>query len=703
MITIISLLFMLGFIVTAIFAFVTARRLRVVTSYSRLIWARLLMTIGAVILAGMGASAPYVAFSDIVLTILSFLFWAAVIYGFALRLTFRQKLHEASPGHLTQKIQHEAKVIVIGTIFLMLLVPFAAQYAFAVSPSRAVYTGSKDPWMDEIGKTIDKYYQKGDMNTAFELADWGAIFASWRYSQPALYRAGMFHWLGLINQRMNQYDAAEEAYKQSDAEYSRIEAKPTERALNLSNDFGDLYFERGELEQAGQKYERSLNALEVYPDSATPVVFRGIVSLVAVLLQENELDRATVILEKADEMQKVSGMHTFAEREAVLVAKGRLAFLKGDEASAEALYKEALELLHGRLDQQNLAVEKQKMAANLNLAELYTKQGREAEAKKYRDASIGESSSFKVKGYPLGHEYAEAKKLYDEGELDLAEAKLKKVVEDLKANQFPDTYLINPRKTLAALYRDQEKYDEAIPLVEENISAVEDDSFHTSHYCLHMHQLAVIRDDQGKSELAEKIYLKAIEACDGAFPQSDLHAAPIIYHLAKLYDDLGRYDKAEKYYLDALAKMKSGFGEVSSNVADIKYDLAALYDTLERYEDSEKMYLETIELDKKLGGDKTVKVAKDLNDLGLVYDYQEKYTEAKAAHEQALAIREEVFGKDSIEVSWSAYNLANVYAAIGDKKAAKKFYKRTLAIEEKVLGSDSGEAKETRDALEELK
>jgi TPR repeat protein len=121
-----------------------------------------------------------------------------------------------------------------------------------------------------------------------------------------------------------------------------------------------------------------------------------------------------------------------------------------------------------------------------------------------------------------------------------------------------------------------------------------------------LNNLAVLYNNQGKTEAAEQYYLQAIE-------KGHVNA---LNNLAVLYSNQDKSESAEKYYLQAIEK-----GHVNA-----LYNLALLYSNQGKIESAENYYLQAIEK-----GDVNA-----LNNLAILYNNQEKTEAAEQYYLQAI-------------------------------------------------------------------
>ncbi len=197
-------------------------------------------------------------------------------------------------------------------------------------------------------------------------------------------------------------DAARKAEKQNDfAEAERLYAaaarearkfpKQDSRTAETLTDWGRLLFSHQKYSQAELVYQDALDLRQNELGSNHIVVADVLVNLALVCGQLEQYDRALLLNVRAEKIfsQKLGASHLVVAR--TLNARAIIHMVRGNYGDAERLYKEALEIFESprtqtRMTSEGLAqfradVSYTDVAATLgNLASVYSKQGRPAEA-----------------------------------------------------------------------------------------------------------------------------------------------------------------------------------------------------------------------------------------------------------------------------------------------------------------------------------
>ncbi|HBL77523.1 MAG: hypothetical protein A2W90_10270 [Bacteroidetes bacterium GWF2_42_66] len=168
--------------------------------------------------------------------------------------------------------------------------------------------------------------------------------------------------------------------------------------------------------------------------------------------------------------------------------------------------------------------------------------------------------------------------------------------------------------------------------------------------------LALLYEDLGKYELAEKYYIKA------NVENGDYEA---LFNLALLYENQKKYELAEKYYLEAIGKGNS----------DAMFNLALLYQDQEKYDLSEKYYLEAIEKEDSSA----------MCNLAILYQNQEKYDLSEKYYLQAIDQKniDAIFNLALLYQNQEKYELAeNYYLQAIELKNSKAIFNLALLYQD---------------------
>ena len=242
---------------------------------------------------------------------------------------------------------------------------------------------------------------------------------------------------------------------------------------------------------------------------------------------------------------------------------------------------------------------------------------------------------------------------------------------------------------LALLYYVQGKYDLVEPLFRRAI-AIHEEAYgpEDPEVATNLSNLALLYVAQSRHDEAESLYLRAIAIDEKALGPDDPNLATDLENLATVYDDQGCYDEAESLYVRALAIWEKALGPEHPEVGTGLNNLAQLYGTQGRYAEAEPLHRRALAIGEKALGPEHPDVATSLNNLAELYRLQGRHAEVEPLYERALAIRRKALGKDHPLTAQSMNNLALAYQSLGRGGDAEPLFERALAIDEKALGSE---------------
>ncbi|MBD2627708.1 tetratricopeptide repeat protein [Anabaena variabilis FACHB-164] len=274
----------------------------------------------------------------------------------------------------------------------------------------------------------------------------------------------------------------------------------------------------------------------------------------------------------------------------------------------------------------------------------------------------------------------------------------------VQKNWLSDEDLILPFLGLSRFYEGQGAYQEALPWLEQCLSATRE-RLGESHPDIanSLNNLALLYGSQGRYTEAESLHLQALQLRKHLLGESHPDVANSLNNLALLYGFQGRYTEAEPLFLQALQLRKRLLGESHPDVATSLNNLAALYGFQGRYIEAEPLFLQALQLKKRLLGESHPDVATSLNNLALLYGFQGRYTEAEPLYVQALKLRKRLLGESHPDVAQSLNNLALLYRSQGRYTDAEPLYIKALEIAEQRLGVDHPNTITIRNNLQYLR
>uniref|UniRef100_UPI004055B298 tetratricopeptide repeat protein n=1 Tax=Candidatus Electronema sp. TaxID=2698783 RepID=UPI004055B298 len=218
-----------------------------------------------------------------------------------------------------------------------------------------------------------------------------------------------------------------------------------------------------------------------------------------------------------------------------------------------------------------------------------------------------------------------------------------------------------------------------------------------------LHELALLRKNQGKYAEAEPLYLQAIAVKEKAFGKDHPDVAEALNDLAVLYWCEENYGEAEPLYLCALAVKEQFFGKDHPSVAQTLNDFAILYRKQGRMEEAKSLHLRALEIREKNFGKEHLDISESLNNLGFLYEKQENYLEAEKLYLRSFSIKEKLLGKEHPKIALSLTNLADLYRLQGRYNKAEPLLHRALQIREHKFGKDHSSLSITLRSLANLR
>ncbi|MFH0341757.1 MAG: tetratricopeptide repeat protein [Chromatiales bacterium] len=372
---------------------------------------------------------------------------------------------------------------------------------------------------------------------------------------------------------------------------------------------------------------------------------------------------------------------------------GQLSYERVDDAKAHAYYQEAATLESDNPTYLNMA------------GRLAQEVGRYTEARPFLEKALA------IREKALGPNHPDvALSLNNLADLDRAQGQYGKAEplyqralalwEKALGPEHPDVAI--SLNNLAALYYDQGEYRKAELLYQRSVAIVEKALGSTPLVALNLNNLAELYRTQGRYEKAEPLYQRALAIREQALGPEHPHVAPNLNNLALLYDAQGQYEKAEPLLQRSLAISEKALGPEHALVATSLNNLAELYRTQGRYDKAEPLYQRALAIREKAFGPQHRDAAQSLNNLALLYYTQGQYEKAEPLLQRSLAISEKALDPDHSDVATSLNNLAGLYNNQGQYGKAEPLYQRALAIREKAFGPEHPDVAQSLNNLAEL-
>ncbi|CAF0868751.1 unnamed protein product [Adineta ricciae] len=206
----------------------------------------------------------------------------------------------------------------------------------------------------------------------------------------------------------------------------------------------------------------------------------------------------------------------------------------------------------------------------------------------------------------------------------------------IRAESFP---LEKPWERLGLVLKKLGQYDKAEEIFRKLLDQTKTDNEKKRIY----HQLALLKDKQGKYEDAIQLYEKVRVLHGRTLPDNHPDLAAYDNNIGLVYLNQGDYSKALSYHQKALANRQQSLPTNHPH-------LATSYDN-----------------------------------IGIVYSAMNESTKALDHFEKALAIRQRILPSNHPDLGASYGNMGNVYYALQDYSKALSFYEKALEIKRKSL------------------
>ncbi|KAJ3295359.1 Kinesin light chain 3 [Borealophlyctis nickersoniae] len=258
--------------------------------------------------------------------------------------------------------------------------------------------------------------------------------------------------------------------------------------------------------------------------------------------------------------------------------------------------------------------------------------------------------------------------------------------------------------SLAGLFMDQGKYDEAEPLCVDSLEifrrVLGKDHPDTLSS---IDNLAGLYMDQGKYGKAEPLYVDCRERSRRMLGEDHPDTLMTINNLAGLYKNQGKYGKAEPLYMDFLERKRRVLGEDHPDTLMTINNLAMLYKIQGKYEKAEPLYVDCLEKSRRVLGEDHPDTLSSINNLRALYDSQGKYQKAEPLYVDCLERTRRAFGEDHPGTLSSIHNLAVLYDHQGKYEKAEPLYVDCLERKKRVLGEDHPSTQISREHLASLR
>lgn len=235
-------------------------------------------------------------------------------------------------------------------------------------------------------------------------------------------------------------------------------------------------------------------------------------------------------------------------------------------------------------------------------------------------------------------------------------------------------------------YIDKGDFDRARALIEHSIEIfkkqTEGDT--RSLYAKALHDLGVINDYEGKYDVAQRLYEKALELREAQLGRDNPQVGQSLNFLGNIYLKKGDYKHAEELFRRALDIYQKRYAPDHPRTTSVINNLASAYEGMGDNARAEELYKQAIASIEKRPEPDNAELATYLDNLGGLYRTMGDVARARPLLMRALALREKTEGPNSPEAGRSLNNLAMTEWQAGDLKAAEEHFLRALDVQRRV-------------------
>jgi tetratricopeptide (TPR) repeat protein len=241
--------------------------------------------------------------------------------------------------------------------------------------------------------------------------------------------------------------------------------------------------------------------------------------------------------------------------------------------------------------------------------------------------------------------------------------------------------LITAEINLGKLLIEESQFDEARKLLETVLADINAIYGPDSDRALEpLTDLAELASMAGDTDKSIALLEQSAAIAKKSLPPTSPEARAAVENLGNAYRNAGKYDKAMPLYQEFVERQKKVFGETSKETADALDDIA-LMQREQGDAGAEATFKQVLAIREQLATQEPGELATSLNNAGKMYRDEGKYDEAEAMFKRALQIREKTFGAKDASVAATLRNYAVLMRKKGNVTKADELDARAEAIE----------------------
>jgi CHAT domain-containing protein/tetratricopeptide (TPR) repeat protein len=486
---------------------------------------------------------------------------------------------------------------------------------------------------------------------------------------------------------LRRFDQAEQALRRViEIRRRTVGEQHLEYGLALAH-LGHLFYERGDLVQAGALLRRSVEVVGRAVGTVHPEYEFALVNLALVVSAAGDFLEARDLWSRVAAIEQATPPGSRVQHGRELEMIGTSHIQAWDYSKAEATLRRAVEFQRSTVGEAH-----PRYADALDNLGLYYMSRREpmlakpifARAVRIRREAASKADSFGLKSL-LGLTWA----CTELGEYDQAEPRLSEARALLEANPSHPSILAGCLSGLARLYLavgDQSRANR----YHSRAVAVLEASGQGESYRAELVSMAAIYQSERRYDEARRVLLQVLELRRQLPGDQRLHVAALLQHLGEIESEQGAFGPAEHDLRRALAMIREVLGERSARYAYALESLGSLAFKAKDFPQAGERFVRAAELYSEVLGGPSEPVARCRERLGLTRWTQGELDAAEAAFRSALTVQKSRVGEWHPQYAQVLDEVAAVKRLQGHPDEARALVRTVLEIYRRLLDNAFG-------------
>ncbi len=241
--------------------------------------------------------------------------------------------------------------------------------------------------------------------------------------------------------------------------------------------------------------------------------------------------------------------------------------------------------------------------------------------------------------------------------------------------------LIQPYSNLANLYLQQNRDQEALPLLEKAIQIISDKLGADHPYIIHPYNtLGNIYANLGRCDKALELLLKARAISDAKLGLHHPFHIEISLNLAYFYKTLGKLTQEEEVLRCLLDNKDTPTDNGSNKLDTVLFKLALNLHAQGKPDEAELYYTRALPLLRKAHPVQPDNLASTLNNLGVIYRKTGRYHEAETYFLEVDEINEKIYPQVNLQKTITKMNLGNTYIRMERWSEAEQYMQHAVMM-----------------------